>query len=105
MKMKMMNTIACRSFYVLEHYFHEKLAPSHLKNGGISQVPIRFEKKTAMEIARVLNISMAVSGSFQGALEMRNGGDIVVSEDMKKYTVDDMVAIDFQYFGVLECLD
>ena len=87
-------------YYVYERSFHEKLVPSHLKNGGRSMLPIRFEKKAAMEISKVLNISMAVRGSFTNALEMRDC-DIIVSEDLKKYTEDDMVAIDFEYFGIM----
>ena len=87
-------------YYVYERSFHEKLVPSHLKNGGSSMLPIRFEKKAALEISKILNISMAVNGRFTGALEMR-GFDIIVSEDLKKYTEDDMVAIDFEYFGIM----
>jgi hypothetical protein len=96
-----MNTLTVRpGYYVYERSFNEKLVPSHLKNGGVSAVPIRFEKKTALEISKILNISMAVRGSFTGALEMR-GDDIVVSENIKKYTEDDMVAIDFEYFAIM----
>ena len=95
-----MNTAIRPGYYVYERSFHEKLVPSHLKNGGVSMVPIRFEKKVAMEISKVLNISMAVHGRFTGALEMRDG-DIIVSEDIKKYTEDDSIAIDFEYFGLL----
>jgi hypothetical protein len=71
-----------------------------MKNGGLSNKPILFEKKTAMEISRVLNISMAVQGIFTGALEMRDN-DIIVTEHMKKYTEDDSVAIDFEYFAIM----
>lgn len=95
-----MNTAIRPGYYVYERSFNEKLVPSHLKNGGTSTVPLRFEKKTAMEISKILNISMAVHGRFTGALEMRDD-DIVVSEDIKKYTEDDMVAVDFEYFGIL----
>ena len=95
-----MNTAIRPGYYVYERSFHEKLVPSHLKNGGTSTVPLRFEKKTAMEISKILNISMAMHGRFTGALEMRDD-DIVVSEDIKKYTEDDMVAVDFEYFGIL----
>ena len=95
-----MNTAIRPGYYVYERSFNEKLIPSHLKNGGTSAVPIRFEKKTAMEISKILNISMAVHGRFTGALEIRDN-DIVVSEDIKKYTEDDSVAIDFEYFGIL----
>ena len=96
-----MNTAAIRpGYYVYERSFHEKLVPSHLRNGGTSTVPLRFEKRTAVEISKILNISMAVNGRFTGALEMR-GDDIVVSEDIKKYTQDDMVAIDFEYFDIM----
>jgi hypothetical protein len=87
-------------YYVYERSFHEKLVPSHLKNGGVSTVPIRFEKKAAMEISKILNISMALNGRFVGALEMR-GDDIIVSEDIEKYTEDDMVAVDFEYFAIM----
>ena len=45
-------------YYVYERSFHEKLAPSHLKNGGTSMVPLRFEKKAAMDMSKILNISM-----------------------------------------------
>lgn len=96
-------TVIRPGYYVYERSFHDKLVPSHLKNGGTSTAPIRFEKKSAMEISKILNISMAVRGRFVGALEMR-GGDIVVSEDLKKYTEDDMVAVDFEYFGIM-CID
>ena len=95
-----MNTTIRPGYYVYERSFNEKLVPSHLKNGGTSTVPLRFEKKTAMEISKILNISMAVHGRFTGALEIRDD-DIVVSEDIKKYTEDDMVAVDFEYFGIL----
>ena len=95
-----MNTTIRPAYYVYERSFHEKLVPSHLKNGGTSNVPIRFEKKTAMEISQILNISMAVHGRFVGALEMRDD-DIIVSENIKKYTEDDMVAVDFEYFGIM----
>ena len=95
-----MNTAIRPGYYVYERSFHEKLVPSHLKNGGTSTVPLRFEKKTAIEISKILNISMAVHGRFTGALEIRDN-DIVVSEDIKKYTEDDSVAIDFEYFGIL----
>ena len=95
-----MNTITRPGYYVYERSFHEKLVPSHLRNGGTSTVPLRFEKRTAVEISKILNISMAVNGRFTGALEMR-GDDIVVSEDIKKYTQDDMVAIDFEYFDIM----
>ena len=95
-----MNTTIRPGYYVYERSFNEKLVPSHLKNGGTSTVPLRFEKKTAMEISKILNISMAVHGRFTGALEIRDN-DIVVSEDIKKYTEDDSVAIDFEYFGIL----
>lgn len=95
-----MNIVVCRSYHVYERSFHEKLAPSHLKNGGTSNVPIRFEKKSAMEISKILNISMAMHGRFVGALEMRDD-DIIVSENIKKYTEDDMVTIDFEYFGIM----
>jgi hypothetical protein len=96
-----MNTATVRpGYYVYERSFHEKLVPSHLKNGGTSMLPIRFEKKTATEISKILNISMAVNGRFTGALEMR-GFDIVVSEDIKKYTEDETVTIDFEYFGIM----
>ena len=95
-----MNTITRPGYYVYERSFHEKLVPSHLRNGGTSTVPLRFEKRTAVEISKILNISMAVTGRFTGALEMR-GDDIVVSEDIKKYTQDDMVAIDFEYFDIM----
>lgn len=95
-----MNTVLRPGYYVYERSFHEKLIPSHLKNGGTSTVPIRFEKKSAMEISKILNISMAVRGRFVGALEMR-GDEIVISEDIKKYTEDDMVAVDFEYFGII----
>jgi hypothetical protein len=87
-------------YYVYERSFHEKLVPSHLKNGGTSMVPIRFDKKSAMEISKILNISMAVNGRFTGALEMRDD-DIIISEDIKKYTDDDMVFVDFEYFGIM----
>jgi len=93
-----MNLSVRPGYYVYERSFHEKLVPSHLKNGGASTVPIRFEKKTAIEISKVLNMSMAVHGRFVGALEMRDD-DIVVSEYFKKYTEDDMI-IDFEYFGI-----
>jgi len=63
-------------------------------------VPLRFEKKAAMDMSKILNISMAVHGRFIGALEMR-GDDIIVSEDIKKYTEDDMVAVDFEYFSIM----
>ena len=43
---------------------------------------------------------MAVHGRFTGALEMR-GDDIVVSEDIKKYTEDESVTIDFEYFAIM----
>ena len=95
-----MNTTIRPGYYVYERSFHEKLTPSHLKNGGASMVPIRFEKKSAMEISKILNISMAVHGRFVGALEMRDD-DIIVSENIKKYTEDDMVAVDFEYFGIM----
>jgi len=95
-----MNTTIRPGYYVYERSFHEKLTPSHLKNGGTSNVPIRFEKKTAMEISKILNISMAVHGRFVGALEMRDD-DIIVSENIKKYTEDDMVAVDFEYFYIM----
>ena len=95
-----MNIITRPGYYVYERSFHEKLVPSHLRNGGTSTVPLRFEKRTAVEISKILNISMAVNGRFTGALEMR-GDDIVVSEDIKKYTQDDMVAIDFEYFDIM----
>ena len=95
-----MNTITRPGYYFYERSFHEKLVPSHLRNGGTSTVPLRFEKRTAVEISKILNISMAVNGRFTGALEMR-GDDIVVSEDIKKYTQDDMVAIDFEYFDIM----
>jgi hypothetical protein len=95
-----MNTVIRPGYYVYERSFHEKLTPSHLKNGGTSMAPLRFEKKSAMEISKILNISMAVNGRFVGALEMRDD-DIIVSEDIKKYTEDDMVAIDFEYFGIM----
>ena len=95
-----MNTITRPGYYVYERSFHEKLVPSHLRNGGTSTVPLRFEKRTAVEISKILNISMAVNGRFTGALEMR-GDDIVVSEDIKKYTQDDMVAIDFEYVDIM----
>jgi hypothetical protein len=95
-----MNTAIRPGYYVYERSFHEKLVPSHLKNGGTSVVPIRFEKKAAVEISKALNISMAVSGRFTGALELRDG-DIIVSETLKKYTEDDSVAIDFEYFGIM----
>ena len=87
-------------YYVYERSFHEKLVPYHLKNGGTSMVPLRFEKKAAMDMSKILNISMAVHGRFVGALEMR-GDDIIVSEDIKKYTEDDMVAVDFEYFSIM----
>ena len=87
-------------YYVYERSFHEKLVPYHLKNGGTSMVPLRFEKKVAMNMSKILNISMAVHGRFVGALEMR-GDDIIVSEDIKKYTEDDMVAVDFEYFSIM----
>lgn len=87
-------------YYVYERSFHEKLAPSHLKNGGTSTVPLRFEKKAAMDMSKILNISIAVHGSFVGALEMR-GDDIIVSEDIKKYTEDESVSIDFDYFAIM----
>ena len=99
-----MNTVIRPGYYVYERSFHEKLVPSHLKNGGASMLPIRFEKKTAKEVSRILNISMAVNGRFTGALEMRDC-DIIVSEDLKKYTEDDMVAIDFEYFGIMSIDD
>jgi hypothetical protein len=95
-----MNTAIRPGYYVYERSFHEKLTPSHLKNGGKSMMPIRFEKKTAMEISKILNISMAMHGRFVGALEMRDD-DIIVSENIKKYTEDDMVAVDFEYFGIM----
>jgi len=96
-----MNTATVRpGYYVYERSFHEKLVPSHLKNGGTSMLPIRFEKKAATEISKILNISMAVNGRFTGALEMR-GFDIVVSDHLKKYTEDESVAIDFEYFGIM----
>ena len=95
-----MNTAIRPGYYVYERSFHEKLVPSHLKNGGTSTVPLRFEKKTAIEISKILNISMAVHGRFTGALEMRDD-DIVVSEDMKKYTEDESVTTDFEYFAIL----
>ena len=91
--------VVCSGFHVYERSFHEKLAPSHLKNGGTSMVPIRFNKSSALEIAKVLNISMAISGRFVGALELRNK-DIIISEHMKEYMEDDAVAIDFEYFGI-----
>ena len=87
-------------YYVYERSFHEKLVPYHLKNGGTSMVPLRFEKKVAMDMSKILNISMAIHGRFTGALEMR-GDDIIVSEDIKKYTEDDMVAVDFEYFAIM----
>lgn len=93
-------TAARPGYYVYERSFHEKLVPSHLKNGGVSTIPIRFEKKSALEISKILNISMAVNGRFTGALEMR-GDDIIVSEDIKEYTEDDMVTVDFEYFGIM----
>jgi hypothetical protein len=62
-------------------------------------VPIRFNKKSANEIAKVLNMSMAISGRFVGALELRDE-DIVISDYMKKYMEDDTMAIDFEYFGI-----
>ena len=95
-----MNNAIRPGYYVYERSFHEKLVPSHLKNGGVSMVPIRFEKKAAMEISKVLNISMAVHGKFTGAMEMRDG-DIIVSEDIKKYTEDDSVMVDFEYFAIM----
>jgi len=95
-----MNISVRPAYYVYERSFHEKLVPSHIKNGGSSNKPIRFEKKTAMEISRVLNISMAVQGRFTGSLEMRDN-DIIVMEHMKKYTEDDSVAIDFEYFSIM----
>jgi hypothetical protein len=95
-----MNTIIRPSYYVYERSFHEKLTPSHLKNGGTSNVPIRFEKKSAMEISKILNISMAMHGRFVGALEMRDD-DIIVSENIKKYTEDETVTIDFEYFSIM----
>ena len=87
-------------YYVYERSFHEKLVPYHLKNGGTSMVPLRFEKKAAMDMSKILNISMAVHGRFVGALEMR-GDDIIVSEDIKKYTEDDMAVVDFEYFSIM----
>lgn len=87
-------------YYVYERSFHEKLAPFHLKNGGTSMVPLRFEKKTAKDMSKILNISMAVHGRFVGALEMR-GDDIIVSEDIKKYTEDESVMVDFEYFAIM----
>jgi hypothetical protein len=95
-----MSTEVRPGYYVYERSFHEKLVPSHLKNGGTSMVPIRFEKKTAVEISKALNISMAVSGRFTGALELRDG-DIIVSEMLKKYTEDDSAMVDFDYFGIM----
>ena len=95
-----MNTAIRSGYYVYERSFHEKLVPSHLKNGGTSNVPIRFEKKTAMEISKILNISMAVHGRFVGALEMRDD-DIIVTENIKKYTEDDSVMVDFEYFAIM----
>lgn len=91
--------VFCSGFHVYEKSFHEKLTPSHLKNGGKSMVPIRFNKKSATEIAKVLNMSMAISGRFVEALELRDE-DIVISDYMKKYMEDDTVAIDFEYFGI-----
>ena len=95
-----MNTVIRPGYYVYERSFHEKLVPSHLRNGGSSMLPIRFEKKAAAEISKVLNISMAVRGSFTNALEMREG-DIVVSEDLKKFTEDDSAMVDFEYFAIM----
>ena len=95
-----MNTTIRPGYYVYERSFHEKLTPSHLKNGGTSNVPIRFEKKSAMEISKILNISMAMHGRFVGALEMHDD-DIIVSENIKKYTEDESVTIDFEYFGIM----
>lgn len=95
-----MNNAFPPGYYVYERSFHEKLTPSHLKNGGVSMVPIRFEKKASLEISKILNISMAVHGRFVEALEMR-GDDIIVSEDLKKYTEDESVTIDFEYFGIM----
>jgi hypothetical protein len=94
-----MNTIIRPGYYVYERSFHEKLTPSHLKNGGTSTVPLRFEKKAAMEMSKILNISMAVHGRFVGALEMRDK-NIIISDYMKKYMEDESVAIDFEYFGI-----
>ena len=91
--------IVCSGFHVYERSFHEKITPSHLKNGGKSMVPIRFNKSSAIEIAKVLNMSMAISGRFVGALELRDE-DIIISDHMKKYMEDDAMAIDFEYFGI-----
>jgi hypothetical protein len=96
-----MSKAISQSFYVYEKASHEKLAPVHIRNGGRSVVPIQFKRPAAMEISKVLNVSMAVNGEFEGALEMR-GEHIVLSEHMKKYMEDDAVVIDFEYFGIKE---
>lgn len=92
------------SYKIVQKYDRSRpFSMEDVKNGAKTSVPIVFDRKPAAKYMKeALNVAITINGTWNDAIEMRDNGDLVVSDFIKENMKD--FSNVFDYVEIVEVL-